>query len=70
MGALVLKRLPLLSPLFQNALYFGYNVKSSNSVEKLIDVYTLRKPNFRQKVRISKQFHSVENVKGGALWAF
>ena len=47
--------------------YFGYNVKSSNSVEKIIGGYVLRKPNLRQKMRILKQSHSAEIVKGTIL---
>ena len=48
------------------ALYSGYHVKILDSNEKKSFVYILRhKPNFRRKIKILKQSHSVEKGKRG-----
>ena len=41
-------------------IHFGFIVKYSDSIEKNIGGYTLRKPYFRQKMRILKQSHRAE----------
>ena len=52
------------------ALYSGYYVQTSESIEKNIGGYVLRKPNVRWKTTFLNSLMVPKNLKGGTFWDF